>query len=917
MPLPFFLEPLLLVSYWQNRLTQRIARWFQRSNEQMFGPLEQLIAAIVILGLALQPPPAFYPQFYDWSPANVLNDTIPKISTSLKPIPSTGNFILDKIFAHLPDWVQISPVNIALILTFLNIGFLVIDEQTKTRLKESWDLFWPPWQEHQSFRMSQVRSNAEQGQEAEVKSDNKATEPDEARVDRTTPEPSSSRSQPKGPETTGAASRKLEDEGRPSKKVISLDKEVGTQKREVTPTRDVKSTDSNPKDKGKSRMDGERPGDVGPTTRSISQSGDAKSQPKDPKDTSAKEKPASSGLKKTSGDDTDTTADKLTNADGNSTNSTDTDDPLMAGDYRPLKSVLKKSKKKPKQSKNIHHNFFMTMRGYHPSLIPFPHGFHPKPHEPRNTLWWDNVPRNADHIMANVKVAKEPERDEDASEKKDKTEKGKDKSEAGKTKEVKTDEKEVKDAEGQKSQIKSGASSTDTAKEREKEKLKAQAEAKARAQKEAEAKMAKSRQIASLTTSSSDQLITMPVDPKVQKATYLSQGVLSILLYSLHPQLGFLLLTFFAWQYINSHNQLILSKQVFDPPSVSSSSSSADNPQLTRPQNTTDSMSARLEMARGAIAPSDKKAAIRGKIEDLGIMINKLRSIPSKELTPEYKDKLQRAHLKREQLISEINADQSEPDVKPRSAEKSRAETLDQVARDTTRLSVEDLEKKAKDMDQYVLRAQSLPDPTDDQIAKLAKVEERRKELWKQVRLMKGNEPTSLLPTNTDTSQPTEKLAETQQDQKERSESNDQVSLEDFENKAKELDEYVMKARQISNLTESQQAKLEKADERRKALWKQVRIVKGNEPYSFMPETHQNTNSDERVNELKTKIKNLEQYVLKHREVESPSEEQIQKIRRAKASREVLKKELTDLIDRQAVGSSGMSIDDKEALSKL
>jgi hypothetical protein len=92
------------------------------------------------------------------------------------------------------------------------------------------------------------------------------------------------------------------------------------------------------------------------------------------------------------------------------------EDRLMAGDYRPLKSVLKKSKKEPRLSKNIHHNYFMTMRGHKPHLVPFPHGFHPQPHKPRNTLWWHNIPNDADHIMAKPPVAKVPKEDDDDDE---------------------------------------------------------------------------------------------------------------------------------------------------------------------------------------------------------------------------------------------------------------------------------------------------------------------------------------------------------------------------------------------------------------------------------------------------------------------------------------------------------------------
>lgn len=80
----------------------------------------------------------------------------------------------------------------------------------------------------------------------------------------------------------------------------------------------------------------------------------------------------------------------------------------MSGDYRPLKSALKKPTKKPKQMQNIHHNYFMTMRGFRPTLIPFPHGFYPKPHFPRNTMWWNNIPKTPEYITAALKVPKEP-----------------------------------------------------------------------------------------------------------------------------------------------------------------------------------------------------------------------------------------------------------------------------------------------------------------------------------------------------------------------------------------------------------------------------------------------------------------------------------------------------------------------------
>jgi hypothetical protein len=89
-----------------------------------------------------------------------------------------------------------------------------------------------------------------------------------------------------------------------------------------------------------------------------------------------------------------------------SSTSGDEDDPLMAGDVRPLRSILKKTKKKPRQSKNVDHNHFMTMRGNRAHLVPFPHGLHPPPDQARNTLWWKNIPKNAEHIMAPPPIPK-------------------------------------------------------------------------------------------------------------------------------------------------------------------------------------------------------------------------------------------------------------------------------------------------------------------------------------------------------------------------------------------------------------------------------------------------------------------------------------------------------------------------------
>ena len=150
--------------------------------------------------------------------------------------------------------------------------------------------------------------------------------------------------------------------------------------------------------KGKQRAVGERPSDL-PYLKTVEPA------------KSASETPSNAGDVESDVSEPDTG-----NSESGAT-SGESDDPLMAGDYRPLKSALKKSKKKPRQKKNIHHNYFMTMRGWRPHLVPFPHGCHPKPHAPRNDMWWDNVPKNVDHIMAPPAILKAPEGEIEENEK--------------------------------------------------------------------------------------------------------------------------------------------------------------------------------------------------------------------------------------------------------------------------------------------------------------------------------------------------------------------------------------------------------------------------------------------------------------------------------------------------------------------
>ncbi|WVW79755.1 hypothetical protein I302_101725 [Kwoniella bestiolae CBS 10118] len=891
MPLPFFLQPLLLVAYYQEQLAQYIARWFQRSNEQLFGPLEQLVAAVVILGLAMQaPPPFWYPPM---NPPIIFNSTVlpPSLGTGLSPAPdssskSTGNALLDRLYKHLPEWLQMSPVNFALLLMIGNVGMLMVGDDLRRRLRESWDLFWPPWQDRTRSGSrsagTQVRFTVPESSSRDMDRKTESEKARDMKATTTQAVPMSSSAETLG---TKAVENPPKDARDGEKEKLTESEKARKAKEAIHIDRGGASTDA--LDKGKARMDGERPSDSQPSSSS-----NKSEKANEPVVAEAPSK-LDGGRNSRSIADSDTKATKSDTEDqpsssrSTSGSTTDEDDPLMSGDYRPLRSSLKKSKKKPRQSKNIHHNYFLTMRGHRPALVPFPHGFHPKPHEPRNTLWWDNVPRNAEHIMAVPKVPKEPEdRGEDDIEEKDKG-KGKEGGEKiGKDKDNDRDKERDKQKSKSIDEKKEGSSADkekEQAKERERAKAKAEAETKAKAAKEAELK---ARAKAAESSQPETPVIT-PVDPKIQKATYFSQGLLSILLYYLNPQLGFLLLTFFVWQYINSHNELVLSLR--SAKSSSSSSASSLQPGVSRSTPQAIDEVSRQRSAADPEKPSSAQPSNAEKIAELDKLITKLKSLP--ELTPEHKDKLRRAIIRRGQLIEEEGG-------KIKSTTEPSAITGEKKDSDSPKISVEELERKAKEMDEHVIRARSVENPSDEQKAKLAKAEERRKELWKQVRMAKGNEPASMMPSTSPRDEDTSKI---KPDVK--------PEVLELEKKARQLDEYVLQARNIEHPSEEQKAKLTKAEGRRKELWRQVRVYKDNEPASMMPACAK------KEDELKVKIKELEMYIMENSKVEDPSDQIKEKLIKAESKRRELKKELVALMDGSSVGSSGLSVDEKESLA--
>ncbi|WVQ94429.1 hypothetical protein IAU59_001508 [Kwoniella sp. CBS 9459] len=929
MPLPFFLQPLLLVVHYWNRLTQRLTGWLQRSNEQLFGPLEQAVAAVVIVCLAMRAPPAFL------GPPALPAPVIPPIIINgtaqppPAPPPPAGQSVPPPPRGPLEIGEDLSsgfnPINIVIALLLLNLVGMMVPEEQKRRLKESWDLFWPPWQDRSGSAYAppartdssrvlfeeqksagsvpRLGSKSESEKARETKKAVEEAVKDSSRsssgvdAQKREAEPPLARAHSEGKPSVSSAStdskdKKKEDE-KPSSSKTSQSTSISrssTAPEETEPksaserskdddlnsatktdaerARTSKSSSSlSPSeaqgDKGKSRMEGERP--ETPKTVSRTESEKARQAKKDAK---ADPKMKSAMKESTKAQQEAETSSKRPEDTGRSKSDsgTEIDDVLMAGDYRPLKSALKKSKKKPRQHKNIHHNYFMTMRGWRPALIPFPHGYHPKPHYPRNTLWWDNVPRNADHIMAPPPIPKEPKKSDDEDDERDKGKKESKKKEDNKDKQSKKDDKA-----SEKATSPAGEKNDDAAKDKEKDKAKlkaeAEAKAKAKAKQEAEAKAATLSRASSISSGESSPAPSRPpvvsASPQVQKATYISQALLSVLLFYVNPQLGLLLLTFFVWQFINTHNEaaskILAGKQ--PPPSgpvaraatgeVPSSPArgpvrvAADREDAEPRARATSADVRKPTSGRAAVdtpASGEMQSSIKPstatpsgpteaeRLKEVENVIKKLKALP--ELTPELKEKLERARVKRKQLMDKMTTT-SNSEAKPSTSSKGETKISAKPTKSTsedkvgTKLSVEELENKAKEMDDYVRKMSAMEELTDEQKAKMKKAEERRRVLWKEVRSMQSSESDRV--TSKDGGKGSDEIATRKARGSETANpamlsAGSHTKLKD---QLKEIEAYVMKYRKIADPTDEQKEKLLRAESKRSALKKELQAVSG------------------------------------------------------------------------------------------
>jgi hypothetical protein len=369
--------------------------------------------------------------------------------------PNTDPVWLDAILAHLSETWRPSPFTLALNILLISAAIHLLPPHF--RLGERWTVFWPPWQDRTS---PSARSRATSTTSERTSSSSTSATPAK-RVSSRSKEVAATSSAKDGSkaEATAAAA--------PSTKTAEEEK---ARKKALLEHEAKKAA------KAKEALAAEEKKAISIANAKVADSLDASGKTQSEKARIVKSD--ASAIIAIKSRDGPAGADEKTLDPGDaSSQSAPEDDPLMAGDYRPLKSILKKSTKKPRQSKNVHHNYFMTMQGHRAHLVPFPHGLHPPPQEPRHTLWWRNIPKDAGHLMAPPPVPKEV-KDVLAGEKDDceetRKEKASERTAADQSKETSGERDKEKDKEREK--------------EKDKEKAKAKAEAEAEAKEKARVK---------------------------------------------------------------------------------------------------------------------------------------------------------------------------------------------------------------------------------------------------------------------------------------------------------------------------------------------------------------------------------------------------------------------------------------------
>lgn len=343
--------------------------------------------------------------------------------------------------------------------------------------------------------------------------------------------------------------------------------------------------------------------------------------------------------------------------------------------------------------------------------------------------------------------------------------------------------------------------------------------------------------------------------------------------FSVYPQLSFLLLVFFVWQYIDSHQG---SLPTLDDPRATDRSTVASSVAVSKPVSskttalsTTEKAAAETKhkvaeesnIGTSRSSPSQKspenKDGSEKKLAELENLIKKLKS--ENDLTPALKDQLKAALKRREGLIASL---------------------YDEGAEDN-KTTTKGLMHKLEDVESYLKKHHAQNKVTSGSEMKLSKVKAQHEVLRTKVaNLQRRNMPVDKV----------KESGATTPVSKDDDHRNDTRSLPEQRDERASIKEHASKRAKSSE--EPNKSANSVTTDNSEALSVDCR-------------------------KMKDKIKAIESYIMKYRKLATLSDEQKQKVVKAEKQRKEMKEKLESIARKMAnVGSSGLSIEEKETITK-
>lgn len=377
----------------------------------------------------------------------------------------------------------------------------------------------------------------------------------------------------------------------------------------------------------------------------------------------------------------------------------------------------------------------------------------------------------------------------------------------------------------------------------------------------------------------------------------------------MYPQPSFLLLVFFVWQYIDSQQPKSLpildDSRSSDRSSIKSPFASASKPKPSRTgtPSTTGNMAAESkhkvaeESSKGIFrssesqkGPENETGAEEKKLAELESLIKKLKS--EKDLTPGLKDQLKRAFQAREELVARLQR-KSNGRAEPPNNDANHTAPGEEIKKATNKEAEDDrttekrLMRNLAEVESYLKKHHAQDKVSNGSEEKLSKVKAQREVLKteianlqrRNVLVEKGQEPGVTVSASKDIDH-----------------RNESSSLPKQQEGKPQRDERASKKEYLPKPTKT----LEESKESENSV-----IAENSDALSA-----------ERL-KMKDKIKAIELYIIKYRKLDILLDEHKEKVAKAEKQRRQMKEKLKGIERKMAnVGSSGLSIEEKETITK-